>query len=111
MEPVINLIKHGKDLPVQNVNVFSLKKSLNPFYYFFFLRKAKQCNILHYHYTKGLFLNRLFNIALCFIVRFPHGPAVITLVENHLINKKKYLDALLFKCSDIIEVLSPESKN
>ena len=111
MKPIINFIKHGKDIPLQNVNEFNLKKSRNPFYYFFFFRKVKQCNVLHYHYTKSLFLNRLFNLALYFVAKFPHGPAMVILVEDHIAAKKNYLDILLYKHSDIIEVYSLESKN
>lgn len=111
VNPIIHFIKYDKDLPLQNVKKFSLKSFINPFYYIIFLRKVKQCNIFHYYYTKNSFFYRIFNLILCFLVRFPHGPAIITLVNDSITNKKRYFDAVLFKNSNIIEVFSLESKN
>ena len=110
MKPKINFITYDEDISIKDVNKSRIKNSLNPFYCFSLIRKVKQCNILHYYYSKRSISSNLFNILFPFLVKFPHGPAVIILVSNTIATKLRLSDEILFKSASIIEVFSEESK-
>lgn len=107
----INFVSFNKDLPLPNIIRCNVAKSINPLYYFRFLRKNKVCNIFCYYYAATSLPVRLFNIMLCFLVRFPHGPAIITAVDEKITKKSRWMDEILFRYSNIIEVFSEDAKN